>query len=406
MLSSGKTSFCSDLKARVLLDSLVRSGFYMVPVILTYNLVILAQISTTGQTKFTRPDNNAEPEAYITKTSRDMFLFQDANFTKSLWFHPRNCTMHNYTQTDTRTCLHRHATQIGRSHFVFAGDSTMRIFHRAFISLVGDYKKPKPSTNSGANDKLNFTTKFYWIPLMLSGIQVLRDELGEHGKVYPTLMVYSCGLWHMKKTKTLEQIEYPSNFSAKFSKVLPYMTKLSRNAPFLWMKYDPIWDEYMTKWPSLVTKQVDTYHAVIEQKTAGKGIVIWRSSRKIIEMIGKPGYGEHDGIHLVRQPLLLKSQIIFNWHCNRFLDSKAGLCFADRPTTLEPPESSPDVAFPTTLVIIGFLTFFCVLIWSYRVHKSSQTDSGKEEEIQNIQSFFVSVVKLCIIMAYFYLCMR
>ncbi|CAB0017001.1 unnamed protein product [Nesidiocoris tenuis] len=286
------------------------------------------------------------------------WLLTGGKYKGDMEWQPYGCMMHQYTQLDMRRCI-RSLTFYGRhNRFVFMGDHRIQEIYTAFLDhLIGRPEYGGTSngrgspTNVGRNrtfsdGQLRLTVDFIWSPYISN------------------TMVQSFKQW-----QSIEKLT----------------TKRSR---VLWVLLEPINEDRLPK-SALTNRVIDQYNWAAKEALYRSGAQVWSSTRALVS-----GFSDAwDGEHIPAKALRHHTQILTNLHCNEHMAFNDGTCCSspEQRTTLQ--------TLAYTFLIACFILGVFVFVRRYRTKMKMEPPTGG-------YILIVTLAKLCLIMAYFYLCDR
>ncbi|XP_067685782.1 N-acetylneuraminate 9-O-acetyltransferase-like isoform X1 [Haliotis asinina] len=339
------------------------------------------------------------------------WLLSDGRFPGYSTWQPYGCMMHKYSKSDARMCMHYVSYWGGRNHITFVGDSRIRQLYFEFVNLIGskEVEKKKAHTDIHFQDeKISARIDFLWQPMVnLSMFYVYKNFLLSEPGARPNLVITGSATWCIKLNNGSKNAL--SNYQVNLTTIVPLFHKLKDTTQILWMLQDPVVEEKLNANRSMITnEQIDDYNKVALDLLRHSDAKLWKSSRLVAQGMKKES---EDGLHISKLALDLDVQILLNMYCNNDMNHHDGTCC-----------NQPEQA--TTLQIIT-AAFFLVCIVSaialclYRRRQLRRNgakaraengqrngQNGLQESHEGCYDVMVSLAKLGVIMAYFYLCDR
>ncbi|XP_067001977.1 N-acetylneuraminate 9-O-acetyltransferase [Anabrus simplex] len=342
------------------------------------------------------------------------WLLSDGRYKGDQEWQPYGCMMHQYTQTDTRRCMRYLAFWGQHNHFVFIGDSRIRQLYLAFLSHLDPSKEEASPTllpeqqhsNLDFEDaKLRLKVKFRWSPYVSKH---MIDDFVKWKKEDepPSVVVAGCGTWSIKESNA--SIQALEDYTVNLTRLVLAIDSLSdKKARVLWTLQEPVDREKLHPARAMITnEQIDKYNKAAVEILRHSSAQLWSSSRQVAQgnLDESP-----DGIHL--GPLALKhdTQILLNMYCNDHMNFYDGTCCssAEPYTTLQ----VVTFAFLGVCSIIALAMIVRRLILQWRgaapIVFTPLNELSKQQAVESdFYTLMISLSKMGIIMAYFFLCDR
>uniref|UniRef100_A0A146L4G4 CAS1 domain-containing protein 1 n=1 Tax=Lygus hesperus TaxID=30085 RepID=A0A146L4G4_LYGHE len=323
------------------------------------------------------------------------WLLTGGKYKGDMEWQPYGCMMHQYTQLDMRRCI-RSLTFYGRhNRFVFMGDNRILEIYSAFLDHLNGRPDPAskahqyqvPRTNHTFSDgQLKLAVDFIWSPY-ISDVMVNSFKLWKEQLEPPSLIVLGCGTWAIRRSNGTARglKEYKFNLT----KIVAPIDKLtSKKSRVLWVLMEPVNEEKLPE-SALTNRLIDQYNWAAKDVLYKSGAQVWASTRALVS-----GFSDSwDGEHIPPKALRHHTQILTNLHCNEHMAFNDGTCCSspERRTMLQ----TLAYTFLASCFALGIFVFV-------RRYKTKM----KMEPPTSGYILIISLAKLGMIMAYFYLCDR
>ncbi|KAK9502450.1 hypothetical protein O3M35_011229 [Rhynocoris fuscipes] len=311
---------------------------------------------------------------------------------------PYGCMMHEYSQLDTRRCI-RYLAFFGKhNRFVFIGDNRILEIYSAFVDHLmsapprnsdNQPSRLKPYTNHTFSDlQLRVAVDFIWSPyisdVMVNSFNIWKDQLEP-----PSLVVAGSGTWAIRRTNG--SAKGLKEYTVNLTRIVRPIDILARKSRVLWMLLESVNEEKLPKnWASVTNKAIDQYNWAAREIISRSNGQVWSSTRMLVSGLPESREGT---LHIPRKALKHHTQILANLHCNDHMAFNDGTCC-----------SSPERTTILQNLTYSLLAVCCSLgfIIAVRRHRNKT----KMEPPSSSYILLVSLSKLGIIMAYFFICDR
>ncbi|KAF5272738.1 hypothetical protein FQA39_LY07765 [Lamprigera yunnana] len=331
-----------------------------------------------------------------------IWLLSDGRYKANQEWQPYGCMLHRYSQIDTRRCLKYLAFYSKQSHFVFIGDSRIHQLYAAFMEhLQLSHETLLNLENLTHTDvKLRLKIEFIWSPYVSNKmVKTFRKWKNENN--IPSVIVVGSGLWSIKNSNaSLLSIQ---DYNFNLTKLVQPINQLrERHARILWLLQEPVNPSKLSNDYWMVTnEQIDLYNKVAIEVLSYSAAELWWSARLVAQEMVSQSY---DGVHLTKRALQHDTQILLNMYCNDYMNFNDGSCC-----------SSTESYTMLQIVTFSFLGM-CILIATVMVcHRWILKFKGQplheyavlaEYPAGSMYTFFTSLARMTVIMAYFFLCDR
>ncbi|KAL1129008.1 hypothetical protein AAG570_013540 [Ranatra chinensis] len=207
----------------------------------------------------------------------------------------------------------------------------------------------------------------------------------------PSLIVAGSGTWQIRRSNGSSR--GLKEFTFNLTKLVqPIDTLTAKKTRVLWVLQEPVNEEKLPKqWMAVTNRAIDQYNWAAHEMMVNSGVQVWSSSRALVS--GLVSEARDGGLHIPARSLHHHTQILTNLHCNDHMAFYDGTCC-----------SSPEQR--TTLQSLTYSVLaVCIIVGAFmalnRYRKGTDNPAPS-----NTYLLVVSVAKMGLIMAYFYLCDR
>ncbi|XP_064602906.1 N-acetylneuraminate 9-O-acetyltransferase-like isoform X2 [Liolophura sinensis] len=297
--------------------------------------------------------------------------------------------MYGYQSSDVRDCLSHKATDKRNTSLLFIGDSQARDLFTSMVAFVKpDYVVPEDTKSAALTDNILGVDFEYRSAKSINELRLEYKVLTERSNFAPNLVVHGMGWQNERK---LDGGLDEESMEANWTLALPTIEKACQNTLCLWMLLETQTKATSAELGSLHLSKEETLYNNLSKKFLDRAhVTFWMSALKIANFKAS----DHS------KAVYLKSQLLWNWHCNRDLHSKLHTCFTGGN------EKKSLFTFLTPVVVILFIIYECVSVYIRRCWLGNTTDSDQAKKMGHKLELLGSIIKLGLIMAYFHLCDR
>ncbi|GAB0100574.1 CAS1 domain-containing protein 1 [Sergentomyia squamirostris] len=336
------------------------------------------------------------------------WLLANGRFKGDKEWQPYGCMMHRYSQQDTRRCFRYLAFWGNENHFVFIGDTRLRMLYEAFI----DHLQPSDDDNGSLVDipaaatnqeyldfKLKLRVNYIYTTDITRGM-VEEFTAWRQQEDPPSLIVASCTFANFLSGNITEKIV--KSFSLNMTHLVrPLEQVLSKKVKVLWKLQDPIVeDKVAMEWKSVTNDDIDQLNRATQTVLKYTTVPVWGSSRLIAQGLLDEAIG---GIQLGPLALRHNVQILLNMYCNDYMNYNDGTCCS----SAEPYTILQVVTYAILGVCVALSIAMLLRRWMQRCRgQTLYTPLSQPPSSVDSMNPIHALATLAFIMAYFYLCDR
>lgn len=334
---------------------------------------------------------------------------------ENVW-QPYGCMMHKYKSTEAKQCL---ATK----RVAFVGDSRMRQLFYAFVRVVEPEQKDdgiKHEDISFQDESGTVRVDFVWCPVTNNSMKERLVSWTQESSLRPDVVILGAASWSIKQhggsSEALQQ------YRVNLTSMAAPLQRLADHSEVYWLLQAPVREEALRVLrKSITNQQLDLYNQAAadvfgggsRRRGSGGGS---SSSDSGVRLLASPRLAaadtmslSEDGLHLPDSANNVAATILLNAVCNKLLRPIEGSCCQ----TLPPPNLLQKLS---ACFFLGsaLLLLLLQVLGDGRHRRPVPPDVENLEERKpataagppGLRVPLQAVVRMGVIMAYFYLCDR